>query len=295
MTLNAVITNLALFKKPRQMDLLRRLVEVLEASPDISHLLVRGSIAAGRSDHLSDVDLVVSVQKSALLSFLTTLDTLVRIELGSLFPGWRDSLAPDMGGFGLVYLVPFQNVLYELDLYIISESSVPSFTKRGATVIFSKTTSYYTNQNTSETKEEETPASDFAESNALLNINVIIVEILVLLYMINKQILRQQLFIVYGHMYLVNNAVRRFIKYCLVPQSRHWGWYHLGEELADDPQGSICLSELSALIGAPLIRDISGIQQMFTRIERVIACAAPDLWSELNMELDAYRHYMGLL
>jgi predicted nucleotidyltransferase len=292
MTLDAIITNFTLPDQPRQINLLRSVVEVLKASPDISSLLVRGSIAAGRSDHLSDVDLVVSVQKTALLNFLTMLDTLVRVEFGSLFPGWRDSLAPDMGGVGFVYLVPFQNVLYELDLYIISECSVPSFTSHGAIVLFTKTTPHYTDQDMLEVDEEKTSAGDFAEPNILLNS---IVEILVLLHMMSKRVARQQSFIVYGHMYLVNNALRRFIKYCLAPQSPHWGWYHLEEELANDPQGSVCLSELSALVESPLVRDSSGIQHMFTRIERVIACAAPDLWSELKVELDAYRHYMGFL
>ena len=292
MRLSATINDIALANRPCQLDLLASVVNVLESSPAVSHLLVRGSLAAGQADRSSDVDMVIGVRDAALKSFLEVLDTLVRTELGSLFPGWRDSLAPNIGGEGFVYLVPFQNALYELDLYVVSESSVPSIANRGATILFAGQGTSYTNDVTSGTDAEDRSAPVPILSDVALDI---VVEILVLLHMISKRVTRRQWFIVYGHTYLLNDAVRRLMKHCLAFRSRHWGWYHLEEELAGDPRGDSCLRELADLVSAPPIRNSSALQEMYTRIERVINCVAPELWSGLEQEREAYRHFMGVL
>jgi predicted nucleotidyltransferase len=290
-SLNEIITGFPLINQSRQLDLLAFVAKVLKASSSVSHLLIRGSIAAGRSDRLSDVDLVIGVRDTLVCHFLTALDTLVKTELGSLFPGWRDSLAPNMGGVGFVYLVPFEGELYELDLYVVSESTAPSITNYGATVIFSRTHACI-DQGLSEIDKEELLIPPPPESDVKFDL---VAEILVLLHMISKRVMRMQSFIIYGDMYLLNDAVRRLIKSCLAPQSQHWGWYYLEEEIAANSQGDICLRELAALVKAPLVYDRSDLQQVFTHIERVIICAAPEVWSELKWELDAYRHYMEFL
>jgi predicted nucleotidyltransferase len=289
MSVPITFTTIALMNRPRQLDLLASATKLLEGSPAVTHLLVRGSLAAGHADRSSDVDLVIGVRSDALQRFLISIDTLFRIELGSLFPGWRDSLAPDMGGVGFVYLVPFHDTLYELDVYVVPDNAVPAIARGNAQVIFAREKLAQPLMGPQKTDGGPSPglaSPDIAQE--------LVVEIVVLLHMMTKRVNRRQTFIVHGLTYLITDAVRHLVKQCLVPQSRHWGWYYLDEELGADSRGVACLRELAALIAAPPIVDRAGIQKMFSGIGRVIACAAPHLWSRLEPEFEAYRHYSGL-
>jgi predicted nucleotidyltransferase len=290
MNIVSTVTSIALANRPRQLDLLASVAKILEASPAVSHILVRGSFATGRADRSSDVDLVIGVLEVGLEPFLSSLDTLVRTELGALLPGWRDSLVSDMGGRGYVYLIPAMETLYELDLYVIPQHQVPAMLERGAAIVYRR----------AETCRLELTACDPDPVNVrpacseASMVRDLVVEILVLLHMMSKRVSRRQSFIVYGQTYLLNDAVRRLIKHCLAPWSKHWGWYHLEEDLSGDPAGSVCLRELGALVSAAPVRDRESLQEVFTHVERVIACAAPTVWAQLSQELEAYRHYTGL-
>ncbi|MDI5969434.1 nucleotidyltransferase domain-containing protein [Streptomyces sp. SL13] len=56
------IEELAHAHRPVQLAVLGDLVHALSATPAVTHLLVRGSLATGTADRLSDVDLVVAVR-----------------------------------------------------------------------------------------------------------------------------------------------------------------------------------------------------------------------------------------
>jgi predicted nucleotidyltransferase len=82
--------------RPAQLPLVARIAEILSASPAVTHLLIRGSLASGTADRLSDVDFVVGIDDPALAAFATALDDLMAIEAGALLPGWRDSIATEL-------------------------------------------------------------------------------------------------------------------------------------------------------------------------------------------------------
>ncbi|WUX49896.1 nucleotidyltransferase domain-containing protein (plasmid) [Streptomyces sp. NBC_01435] len=63
---------------------------MLSGVPAVTQLLVRGSLATGTADRLSDVDLVVAVQDERLPVLMASLDAVMSTEFGALLPGWRD-------------------------------------------------------------------------------------------------------------------------------------------------------------------------------------------------------------
>ena len=249
MIVTDTIQNLIQVNKPQQIEFLEFIVETLKKSQTVSHLLVRGSIAKGRVDRSSDVDLVIGIQPDQIQDFLAVIDIIIDVELGGLFPGWFDTLAPKLGGWGFVYLVPFKNVLYELDLYIVPEPTIPSIIASGALEIHS-------NKNNIQSEEPDLKqnfeVNDIIKNDPALDL---VIEVLCLLHMLSKRTARQQWYIVYGLSYLINDAMRRFIKFCLIPDSPHWGWYHLEDELGVDPRGRKCLQALSTLINVNAISD----------------------------------------
>jgi predicted nucleotidyltransferase len=291
MSVATAVTSTTVPSQTSQLDLLRSVSRILETSPVVSHLLIRGSLASGTADRSSDVDLVIGVTAPALRAFLSSLDILMRTELGALFPGWADSLVRDMGGQGYVYLVPTHDTLCELDLYVVAEHGIAEILQHGAVSIFSRTALSQPNAVIWNLDRPQTPKPISTTDSIARDL---VVEVLVLFHMMSKRVTRKQSFIVYGHTYLLNNAVRRLIKHCLAPRSKHWGWYHLEEDLADDPRGRACLGELAELVDTPLICNRESLDSVFARVERVIRCAAPEVWTELGRELDAYRRYMGL-
>jgi hypothetical protein len=287
MNTSSAITGIALANRPPQLDLLMSFATVLQASAAVSDILVRGSFAAGKADRSSDVDLVIGISESEFQSFRASLDALIAVELGAIFSGWRDTLVRDMGGAGYVYLVPLSGVLCELDLYVVPEREVPAILARGVTAIYRRTAA----AQTATASCAEPPAVPICgEDNRARDL---VVEILVLFHMIGKRVGRRQSFIVYGQTYMLHDAIRGLIKHCLAPWSRHWGWYHLEEDLGSAPPGSGCLRELQTLVSGPPIRDRETLEEVFTRVRRVIAAAAPATLAELGPELEAYCHYMG--
>lgn len=274
----------------QQIEFLEFVANVLKQSQAVSHILVRGSIARGRADRFSDVDLVIGIASDDLTGFLTVLDAVVSTATGSLFPGWYDSLAPDMGGWGFVYLVPFRGLLYELDLYVVPEGTIPAVISLGALKI-------YANAATNHTGNDSRTTEAYIDVNKILTIKPtfnIVIEVFALLQMMSKRVARRQRFLVYGLSYLVNDAMQRLIRHCFIPNSKHWGWYYLEDELGMDPRGHKCLQELSALISIPLDSDQTYIKQAFATIAQIISIADPVLWLDIAPQVEAYKYYMKI-
>ena len=296
MIFTEAIQKLRHINQPKQIEFLELVTSTLEKSRVVSHLLVRGSIGTGKVDRSSDVDLVIGVQPEALEDFLCILDSIIRIELGSLFPGWYDILAPNLNGWGFVYLVPFKGVLYELDLYVVSKDTIPSIINIGALQIYSKTETIQDRNHLKRQKNnnnyiENIDINKFIKNDPTQNL---IIETFSLLHMMSKRITRQQWFIVYGLSYLVNDAMRRLIKNCLLPNSKHWGWYYLEDELGIDPRGVKCLQELSALISIPPTPNHLNVSTVFNHIIRIISIANPELSTEFKLKIEAYHYYMKI-
>ena len=64
----ASIAELVAASRPQVFTLLERATEKITTSPHVTHVYVRGSLAAGRADRMSDLDFVAGVAKLALES-----------------------------------------------------------------------------------------------------------------------------------------------------------------------------------------------------------------------------------
>jgi len=275
--------------RPDQFGLLEHAIGLLTASPAVTDLLVRGSLAAGTADRLSDVDFVVGVEDRSYPEFVSVLDALVSADLGGILPGWRDTIVGDMGGLGYVYLVGWAGHLQQVDLYVVPASQVSIVRERAqAHPIFVR--------DADRTYEPDPRVAPFitrtlAEPRSCAEL---LIEALVLGYLVRKRITRGQEFIAYSEAYLFNTAAKNLIKTALVPNSRYYGWYQLREEIGSTPIGKQCLRDLAVLISAAAIPTATTLAEGVDRVVAIASRAAPETVEVLAPAIDAYRYYLEL-
>lgn len=277
--------------RPAQLPLLSKLADILATSPAVTHLLLRGSLAHGTADRLSDVDFVVGVHDAQLPAFVEALDDLMSVEAGALLPGWRDTIVADLGGVGLVFLVPDDGRLQQIDLYLVPASRVPDLQASIATA------SLLDRQPAPAELGEVAVAERFATefSARPRTCTELVIEHLVLAVLLHKRIKRGQRFVAYSEWHRLHTATKDLIKAALAPSSRFWGWYQLHEEIAVTPIGRACVSDLNAAISGPAVPlavDVSAaIERMLALVERV----CPEALDGLRDAIDAYRTYQDLM
>jgi predicted nucleotidyltransferase len=284
----AIVDELTLANRPRQLRLLENAAGVLIRSDAITELSVRGSIAAGTADRLSDIDFVVGVQDNAFPTFAHILDALVATELAAICPGWRDTIVHDMGGLGYVYLIVFDGHLYQLDLYLVPSSRVSDVRNRTrARVLF--------NRRDCLTPESMEPEDLFIRQTLDRSRSCadLFAECLVLVQMILKRIRRGQIFLVYSDTCLLMSAIKDILKTALAADSASWGWYHLDETVGRTSLGQACLAELAELIALPTIRTQEQLNLVFERILMLMRRIAPNTLQSFDTTVDAFKHYLG--
>ncbi|MEV6325986.1 nucleotidyltransferase domain-containing protein [Nocardia sp. NPDC051787] len=284
-----VFSKLAEVNRPEQFALLEYATEMFARSDAVTHLLVRGSLARGTADRLSDVDFVVGVKDSLFDEFVSVLDPLITTGLGGILPGWRDTIVGNMGGLGYVYLVGWAGHLQQLDLYLAPASCIgqvqehavcqPIFTRDPAAV-------YEPAPNVAQFVADTRSSPRSCEE--------LLVEALVIGYLIRKRITRGQEFIAYSEAFLFNTAAKNLIKAALAPLSTFYGWYQLKEEIGTTPIGRECLSHLTALISAPAIPTVASLTERLNRVFAVANIVAPEAVDNLKEAIDAYRYYLEL-
>jgi hypothetical protein len=226
--------------------------------------MVRGSLAHGTADRLSDVDFVVGVHDAQLPSFVDALNALMSIEAGALLPGWRDTIVADLGGVGLVFLVPDDGRLHQIDLYLVPASRIPGLRETVSTAVILDR----------QPAPAAAPAIAVAESFAAAFLarprtcTELLIEHLVLAVLLHKRIKRGQRFVAYSEWHRLHTATKDLIKTALAPASQFWGWYQLREEIAVTPIGRACLGDLDAAISGPAIPETADVNGA---IERAIA------------------------
>lgn len=286
---HAVLDELANANRPDQFGLLQRTTDLLTVTLAVTHVLVRGSLASGTADRLSDVDFVVGVEDREIPEFVAVLDALVSVDLDAILPGWRDTIVGDMGGLGYVYLVGWAGQLQQLDLYVVPASKVDEVQEHTVVhPIFVR--------DADATYEPDPTVTPFlvrtlAEPRSC---GELLVETLVVGYLMRKRITRGQQFVAYAETYLFNTAAKNLIKTALAPTSRYYGWYQLREEIGTTPIGKECLRDLGALISAPAIPTAQTLNDGLNRVIAIAERAAPEAVDSLRTALDSYRCYLEL-
>lgn len=286
---HVVLDELARAHRPEQFGLLERAMGLFTVSPAVTHLMVRGSLASGTADRLSDVDFVVGVADRDYPEFVSVLDALMSAELAALMPGWRDTIVGDMGGLGYVYLVPWAGHLQQVDLYAVPASSVGSVQGRArAFPVFVR--------DEEAAYEADARVAPFVERTLAepRSCTERLIEILVIGYLIRKRISRGQHFIAYSENHLFRTAAKDLIKASLAPASRYYGWYQLREEIGSTPIGKECLDDLAGLIATPAIPTACTLAADLDRVLTIAQRAAPDTVDALGHAVEAYRYYLEL-
>ncbi|MFF0293029.1 hypothetical protein ACFYST_07535 [Kitasatospora sp. NPDC004614] len=276
--------------RPAQLPLLSKLSDILAASPAVTHLMVRGSLAQGTADRLSDVDFVVGVQDGQLPSFVRTLDVLMSVEAGALLPGWRDTIVADLGGVGTVFLVPDEGRLHQIDLYLVPASHIPRLRETVSTAVIL------------DRAPEPAPAPDIAVAESYMHsfltrpptCSELLIEHLVLAVLLHKRIRRGQRFVAYAEWHRLHTATKDLIKAALAPASRFWGWYQLREEIAATPIGRACLADLDAAISGPAIPQAADVDAAIERVLGLVERACPQALDGLHDAVAAYHTYQEL-
>lgn len=272
-----------------QLTVLEDLVVTLSSATTVTHLLVRGSLADGTADRLSDVDLVVAVRDDQVPAVIAALDLLMSNRFGALLPGWRDTIVGPLGGAGSVYLLPHGGHLLQLDLYLCPTSTVGALRRRtGARLLWQG----------EDTQTGAGPAGQETAARALEQLagepsdcGTLLVQAVVLHAMLRKRLARGQRYIAYDLYHQLHATCAALMRTALVPQSRHHGWYHLDDEIGRTAAGRECLRELEEALSGPAVPALAQADQALEQVMRVAELAAPAAVADLADELAAYRAY----
>ncbi|MEW2130819.1 hypothetical protein [Streptomyces sp. NPDC005435] len=274
--------------RPAQLPLLSRIAELLSASPAVTHLLVRGSLASGTADRLSDVDFVVGVHDRDVPAFISALDDLMTVAGGALLPGWRDTIVADLGGVGFVFLVQHEGKLQQVDLYLAPASRVSILRQTvGWKVLLDRPPADITIPQIDQARAHIADLTARPRSCTEL-----LIEHLVLAVLLHKRIRRGQRFIAYGEWHMLHTATKDLVKAALAPHSRFWGWYQLREELAPTPIGRACLADLDVAITSPAVPDAAAVDAALDRVLTLTERACPEALDGLADAVTAYRTYL---
>lgn len=284
------LDELAEANQPVQLPLLTHLAEILAISPAVTHLLVRGSLASGTADRLSDTDFVVGVGDADLPAFTSALDDLMTVQAGALLPGWPDSIVADLGGLGVVFLIPHDGKLQQIDLYVAPASKIANLRRQVATATL------LDREPPPATNEVRRAAEAFVTEQASRprSCTGLLIEHLVLAVLLRKRIQRGQRFIAYAEWHRMHTATKNLIKTALAPTSLCWGWYQLREEIALTPIGRACLADIDTAISAPAIPEAADIEAALDRVLALTKRACPDALDGLEDAITAYRTYLEL-
>ncbi|MEV8326761.1 hypothetical protein [Kitasatospora sp. NPDC056731] len=277
--------------RPTQLPLLAKLAYILATSPAVTHLMVRGSLAHGTADRLSDVDFVVGVDDAQLPAFVEALDDLMAIEAGALLPGWRDTIVADLGGVGTVFLIPDEGRLHQIDLYLAPASRIPHLQAAVATATL-------LNRRPAPAAPEEVALAERFAVEFLArprSCTELLIEHLVLAVLLHKRIKRGQRFVAYAEWHRLHTATKDLIKTALAPTSRYWGWYQLREEIAVTPIGRACLGALDAAISGPAIPLAADVDSAIERMLALVNRTCPEALDGLRDAVAAYRTYLELV
>jgi predicted nucleotidyltransferase len=234
---------------PLQFVILEKLVEAFTTSPAIDSAWVRGSIARNDYDRASDVDLVLVVDDSIFPTIIMSLDDLLNQYFSVILPGWYDSIVPNFGGAGFVYLILFQGSVIQIDLYLMPLS------RKNQVKSIPRIQNIFIAPESNRKAPTLSDLSLVSESLSRLHrrkkdLLTQTTELFILSNLIKKRISRGQRFLNYSETYLVFSCVRNMVRLVFDPLFVDYGWYHFEENLRRDPIAGDWISRLEKLMFA---------------------------------------------
>jgi hypothetical protein len=283
------IADLAVRNRPVQFTVLERAAGLFEACPAVTMQAVRGSLEAGTSDRLSDVDLVVGVHDADYPVLAAAHHDLIGAAFCQVLPGWADTIVPDFGGLGWVHLLQHDGAICQLDLYLIPESRVSQIPGRiRRQVIYSRPSA------APAPGAAEIAAHYVARARAAApTVAELVIEALILASMIKKRIGRGQPFMAYKEKHQLVCAVQALIRTALLPETAYLGWYHLEEMIGKTPTGRECLAVLADMIAVPAVPAAGDLTRLVDLVLQAAALAAPAAVESLQPGIDTFQYLTG--
>lgn len=285
------LADLARANRPGQFTVLEQAIDLFSASPAVTALMVRGSLAAGTSDRLSDVDLIAGIRDRDFAELAGAHNRLISSRFCQVLPGWPDTIVPDFGGLGWVHMLQHDGRLCQLDLYLIPASRVPEIppTIRRQVICTAPAA-------VADPADAEEAALYVAGALAAgPDPASLVTEVMILASMICKRLSRGQQFMAYKEAHQLVTAVRTLIRTALFPGTSYLGWYHLEEMTGRTPIGRSCLAVLAELTALPAVPSSITLPRMVDLALHAAELAAPETADELRPGIDTIRYLTGLL
>lgn len=218
-------------KTINQIQLLEELKQKLKRLNQIKAIVVRGSIAKEDSDKFSDIDLLLIADNEEFIPFINQLDDYIIKNFGSLSKeGWIDSIIPNFGGIGFVYLVKYRKQLIQLDVYVLPEENAEKICNfKGKKFLFLRKKLNYRKNIDLDIHRFKPEIKEFV-ANRSAGFQLFF-EIMLMLVMLTKHIRRKDAFLVFKYRYLVVEKILHLLRQTLEPETSGYMFYDVKGQL----------------------------------------------------------------
>ncbi|MCA9386334.1 nucleotidyltransferase domain-containing protein, partial [Candidatus Dojkabacteria bacterium] len=202
-----------------QESLINKILGSLSDENCVIKIIQRGSFATGKEDRASDVDLLFVVEDDCYEKFLEGLNEKLKSAIDLVFnEGWIDTIVPNFGGIGFVYLAKDMDKLIQLDLYVTPKQNSAKILKlEEKRIIYSRyeySLGEYAKKNV---KDFKCINKQFIKNNLDQEFQIIF-EVLLVIEMYAKHIYRGHTMLSCKYRYLCIESLARFLRYVHTPE-----------------------------------------------------------------------------
>lgn len=290
------ISDLFLGARSAQSDMLESTLLAFTASPWLRRAYVRGSIASGEYDRVSDIDFVAVYSPRHFNKIVELSPDIMASHFHVLLPPWLDSIVPDFGGVGFVYLVEYNGKVVTIDLYFLPESKIAIITKLTDVKLL-----YCNSDNdlkqckgtTQRSTEAGTPRRYGYTPDSERDVTTsLVVEIFVLAIFLMKRIARGQIFLNYSETHRQTCALNRLWRAVYDVPHVDFGFYHLEKALFSSVGGRRFSQPLLRTIQSPLSDQRVVLDKVGLAME-IIQDGSPEVFNRMRKPLEFLLDYLS--
>ncbi len=239
-------------------EVLKNVLETCRKIEGLDSAYIRGSLARGDADPVSDIDLLCVVTPDKFENYIEQVRQAVQDKHGAIHPGWTDTIVKDFGGVGFVYLTEHEGKLYQLDLYIACKGS-PGLQRLEDLPYKQQVFRVRRNMNTDVEQRERYAGLIYRlhedhVKRTISNINAVpetpertLTEINVLGFMIKKCLSRGDDFVAGNEFNMWKKAFIRLVRQKYDPELQDYGFYHVKRLKDTAPDGERLFSDLQEM------------------------------------------------
>jgi len=285
------VDDLLLAAKPPQFEILERLVAVFSASPSFVKAYVRGSIANRNFDRASDVDFVAVFDDQAFVVMIQLAENILRAHFNVILPPWLDTIVPNFGGTGFVYLVEVDGELFSIDLYLLPASKIERLEQMTTPkLIYDRQQQPSANDLVSSLAQSGFQGTQRQHSSPV----VCFVEAVTISFLLLKRISRNQVFLNYSETHLLNRALCRLVRSIFDPEHIDYGWYLLEETPKNQVVSRPVLDQLRRMIQAKPVSEKSDVADKLRFAIKLLMEEDPQGYGQLETGIKFFLNYFYL-